>query len=205
MKIIKEYDTLTNIRNGVEAVQVYHGTILRYAVDIYNNGIDLKKSKPYLDFGQGFYTTDNFEMARNMARRISARELRQKDIENAFPAVITFEYKEVPGLNYKKFEYEDIEWARFIMANRITPEIAAKLGLKDSNVDLKYDIVIGGTADGEIASIASDLRYGRLQAEYYNLQLSDFLKSDGSSYGKQIAFHTQKALSCIEYVECVTI
>jgi hypothetical protein len=44
---------------------VYHGTILRYAIDICTNGINLTKSSQYLDFGRGFYTTDNIEMAKD--------------------------------------------------------------------------------------------------------------------------------------------
>lgn len=186
-------------------MKVYHGTTLRSAFDIQNNGINLKKSKYYLDFGRGFYTTDNLKMAENMAKRASFFEEKYNNEKNVFPTVIIFEYKEIPYLKYKKFECEDIDWAKFIMANRLTPNIAEKLGLTDSNIDLKYDVVIGGTADGQIARIASDLRYGRLDVQQYKLQLSDFLKSDGSSFGKQITFHTQKSLTCIEYVKCVTI
>ena len=40
-----------------------------------------------------------------------------------------------------------MEWAKFIMANRVSVEIADKLGLSDSNSTLKYDVIIGGTAD----------------------------------------------------------
>ena len=68
--------------------------------------------------------------------------------------------------------------------------------------NLKYDIIIGGTADGNIATIAADLRYEKLQIESFQLDLSMFLKTDGTSYGTQITFCTQKALSCIKYVDC---
>lgn len=180
---------------------VYHGTILRHAMDICTNGVDLSKSNRYLDFGKGFYVTPNYEMAKDMANRISEIQKRKKDIKNTFPTVISFEYSENVNLNYKEFNNEDIEWAKFIMANRIFPEIANKLGLKDNNYDLKYDIIIGGTADGNVAGIASDLRYKKISPEEYGLNLSDFLKDDGSSYGTQIVFCTEDALSCIECIK----
>lgn len=181
---------------------VYHGTILSHAMDISNNGINLNKGNRYLDFGKGFYVTPDYELAKNMAIRVSEFEQRKKNVKNVFPTVISFEYKENTDLNYKIFDNEDIEWAKFIMANRVLPEIANKLGLHDNNYDLKYDIIIGGTADGSVAGIASDLRFGRINLEEYELKLSDFLKSDGSSYGTQIVFCTEDALSCIEYIKC---
>lgn len=177
---------------------VYHGTILNYAMDIINNGIDLNASKKYLDFGRGFYVTPNYDMAKNMAKRVAA--INKK--ENVLPAIVSFEYDENLQLNIKKFKNEDMEWAKFIMANRLTAALAKELGLQDINDDKQYDIVIGGTADGNVASIASDLRNGKLASKDYKLKVSDMLKSDESSYGTQIVFCTEKALACIKYIKC---
>ena len=94
------------------------------------------------------------------------------------------------------------EWAKFVIANRVPLTIANELGLVDSNRDFKYDVVIGGTADGSVASIASDLRYHRLNPQKYVFSVTDFLKRDGSSYGTQMAFCTNRALACIEYIKC---
>ena len=44
-------------------IKVYHGTNLSSAFDISIHGIDLNKSLPNLDFGKGFYTTDNKKKA----------------------------------------------------------------------------------------------------------------------------------------------
>ena len=137
-----------------------------------------------------------------MAFRVSARE---RQVKNIFPAVVCFEYTENLELNYKKFDFENIEWAKFVMANRVSDKIAKELGLSDSNTDFRYDIIVGGTADGGIANIASDLRYGKMDPQNYKLKLADFLKEDGSSYGTQIAFCTEKSLSCIKYIKCDTI
>lgn len=180
-------------------MKLYHGTILNHQIDIEKNGINLEKSKSFLDFGRGFYTTPDFKMAKDMALKIAKRN---KRLNNPFPTVLCFEYTENPQLNYKIFEKEDMEWAKFILSNRLTPELGIKLNLTDNNHDLKYDIIIGGTADGNIATIAADLRYEKLQIESFQLDLSMFLKTDGTSYGTQITFCTQKALSCIKYVDC---
>ena len=44
-------------------MKLYHGTNYSSAMKIVNNGIDLKYSKSYLDFGAGFYTTPSYEHA----------------------------------------------------------------------------------------------------------------------------------------------
>ena len=119
-------------------MKVYHGTTLRNAVDICNNGIDLSKSNAYLNFGKGFYVTPDFKMAKNMAYRVAMRD---KQNNNIFPVVICFEYTENTELNYKKFDTENIEWAKFVMANRVSEKIANKLDLLDRNTDLRYDII----------------------------------------------------------------
>lgn len=180
-------------------MKVYHGTTLKNAANICDVGIDLNKSNSYLDFGKGFYVTPDYEMAKNMAYRVAVREKQAKTI---FLAVMCFEYTEDTELRYRKFASEDVEWAKFIMANRVSAEIAGKLGLPDSNANLKYDVIIGGTADGGVANIASDLRYGKISPQNYRLNLSDFFKADNSSYGTQIALCTPRALSCIKYMKC---
>lgn len=182
-------------------MKVYHGTISSHAIDIGKNGIDLSRSKRYLDFGRGFYTTPDYEMAKNMAYRALECETRKRKGTNYFPAIISFEYQYNPLLIYRQFEYEDIEWAKFILSNRLPINISEKLGLMEHNFDQKYDIIIGGTADGSVADIASRLRFGQLKPQEYCINLSDFLKRDGSSYGKQIVFCSEKALSCIKYIK----
>lgn len=181
---------------------LYHGTILQYALNICENGIDLTKSKNFLDFGKGFYTTSDYNMAKNMAFRVSLHKEKIMGVKKVFPTVISFEYEENVELNYKIFKQENIDWAKFVLANRLTTNIAHELGLTDNNYDFKYDIIMGGTADGNIATIASNLRYGRMKADEYILNLSDFLKENGSSYGTQIVFCTLKSLGCIKYKKC---
>ena len=44
-------------------MKLYHGTNYSSAIDIVNNGICLKYSKLFLDFGAGFYTTPSYDHA----------------------------------------------------------------------------------------------------------------------------------------------
>lgn len=44
-------------------MKLYHGTNRSSAENIFKYGIDLKYSKPYLDFGAGFYTTPSYDHA----------------------------------------------------------------------------------------------------------------------------------------------
>lgn len=42
-------------------MKLYHGSNVRVTIP------DLSRSKPYKDFGQGFYLSDNYEQAKNLA------------------------------------------------------------------------------------------------------------------------------------------
>lgn len=183
-------------------MQVFHGTILSHAFNIIDKGIDLNKSKNFLDFGKGFYTTPDYEMAKDMANRVAAYAMKNYRLENPFPAVVAFEYTPDSQMNIKEFMKEDTDWAEFILSNRLPSEIARQMNLPKNNSEQQYDIIIGGTADGDVASIASRLRYKMLLPHEYIINVNDFLKSDGKSYGQQIVFCTEKALSCIEYIKC---
>lgn len=47
-------------------MRLYHGTDLLSAKDICVNGIDLSKSRKHIDFGRGFYLTDDYFTAKKM-------------------------------------------------------------------------------------------------------------------------------------------
>lgn len=179
-------------------MEVYHGTTYRNALDIIQNGINLNKSNLYLDFGRGFYVTPNWNLARNIALRATAKERGMKD---SFSVVMRFEYTEDLKLNYKRFEIENMEWACFIIANRVTERIADELGLKDRNLDATLATTPSAVPPITMSYLPSKLRYGKIKLQDYQLKMEDFLKEDGDSYGKQIVFCTQKSLSCIKYVK----
>lgn len=112
---------------------LYHGSNIEI-VDI-----DLLKSKPNKDFGRGFYLTESFAQAMDMA------QIKTNQLEYGSPAVMTYELDEqclIDGsLAVKRFADYSEEWAKFILANRNapTPECVHT-----------YDVVIGPIADDRV-------------------------------------------------------
>ncbi len=67
-------------------IHLYHGTVSTHAQNIEKN-VDLKKSKPYTDFGPGFYTTTVFDQAKAWAFTIWIRRGQPPQDK---PAVVEF-------------------------------------------------------------------------------------------------------------------
>lgn len=112
---------------------LYHGTNAPF------DAIDLSKSKPNKDFGQGFYLTTDLQQATDMAKGKIAQQGTGKVI------VYTFEFDEKllqdATMKVKIFNTYTKDWALFILANRnnFTP-----IPTHD------YDIVIGPIADDRV-------------------------------------------------------
>lgn len=182
---------------------LYHGTIDKYANDITKNGILLHKSKLHLDFGAGFYTTPDKEFAIATAkRRMKRYNAFCKDAkERVGWQVLEFECDETlfQNLRSKSFEEANTEWAQFVLANRCSnPIIHASY---DNNVDKRYDIVTGPTADGAngaITLLVDALDCNRVKLNLLNYE--SFSPSSNSSWGTQCSFHTSKSLSCIRLI-----
>lgn len=102
--------------------------------------IDLGLSKPYKDFGKGFYLSDNFEQAMEMAKQ----RVRQK-LGMGSPVVSTFEFDEtiLSGNDLKVKIWNDycVEWAEFVLRNR---------NRMINQPCHDYDIVYGPIADDSV-------------------------------------------------------
>ena len=59
------------MKESKHKMKLYHGTNYSSAINIVNHGINLKYSKPYLDFGPGFYTTPSYDHAALACSRLS--------------------------------------------------------------------------------------------------------------------------------------
>lgn len=144
-------------------MKLYHGS------DISIDKIELDKSKPFKDFGKGFYLSADFEQAMEMAKE----RVRQKSA-SGLPVVTTFEFDETimskNDLKIKVWDDYCEEWAEFVLKNR---------DRKLSHPCHDYDIVYGPIADD---GVAFQLR--RYQAGYLTIkQLVEELK-----YSKGITF-----------------
>ena len=121
-----------------DTITLYHGTTHDF------KEIDVMRGKPFKDFGQGFYLSESYEHARNLAlrnRRIEEIRLRAMGDETRLP-VFVYEYEfdtlEMDKLNVKYFNKADREWLKFIIINRM-----------NRTRQHDYDIVIGPTANDD--------------------------------------------------------
>ena len=110
---------------------LYHGT------NVVFDGIDLTKSKPNKDFGQGFYLSREYTQAMDMAK------IKVEQLESGTPTILTFEADENKMLSLKVLRFDDYseEWAKFILLNRNN---ASRQPAHD------YDIVIGPIANDRV-------------------------------------------------------
>lgn len=110
-------------------MKLYHGSNLRI------DEIDLAKSKPYKDFGKGFYLSADRNQAMEMAGFKSL-------ISGGDPIVTRFEFDEYglysSDLKIKRFISYSDEWLDFIIANREGRKVE------------KFDFVYGPIADDKV-------------------------------------------------------
>lgn len=186
-------------KKGVILIRLlYHGTIDKYAADIILNGVNLQKSKSHLDFGPGFYTTPDFEFALETANnRMKRYNFFHPNEKPVTARVLVFECDEtaVSSLNVKRFDAVDLLWGQFILANRCENEIVHKQ--YDHNIDSRYDIVSGPTADGKgtLTPIVEQVNNAEISIE--KADYISFAPAQHKNWGKQISFHTVQSLSCI--------
>lgn len=156
-------------------MKLYHGSNMEIKQP------DLLRSKPFKDFGRGFYLSPIYEQAIERAKQMT--DLRQE----GSPAVTTFEWNErdviSAGLSIKTFDDYCQEWADFVLANR------------DHNCMHPihaYDVVIGPIADDGVTYQLRRYREGDITME----RLIEELK-----YAKgltiQYFFGTERALSSL--------
>ena len=142
---------------------LYHGTNVDF------EEIQLSKCRPNKDFGQGFYLTEIFTQAQEMAERRFAFE------SIGAPIVLRYEFDESSlsgeGLLVRRFEGVSNEWADCILQNRMA---------KGKRVH-DYDVVIGPVADDGVVlqlnlymqrlitmdMLVRELTYHKLNNQYY--------------------------------------
>ena len=157
---------------------LYHGSNVNIEVP------NLSKSKPYKDFGKGFYLSAD----KNQALRMAEQKTLQLLIGE--PIVSEFEFDETllqgNELKVKIFEDYSVEWANFILQNR---DIHNQHPIHD------YDIVYGPIADDGVTFQLRRFQAGTITIE----ELVKELK-----YAKGITFQyffgTIKALEALKRI-----
>jgi hypothetical protein len=150
---------------------LYHGSFVAVEKP------DLIHSRENVDFGKAFYTTPLLEQAEKWCKKF------KKLGKDSFVSCYEFDETESTNLKILKFNFYSEEWLDFILNCR--------RGLDKSD----YDLVFGGVANDKVFNtvelffdglIEKSVALSRLQYEKPNLQ---------------IAFRTEKALSCLQFKE----
>lgn len=110
---------------------LHHGTNKAF------DAIDLTKSKPNKDFGQGFYLSKNYSQAMEMAMT------KVEQLKSGSPIVLTFEIddEQLGQLKVLRFDAYTLDWAKFILMNR---QNDTKKPMHD------YDVVYGPIANDKV-------------------------------------------------------
>lgn len=153
-------------------MKLYHGTYTDFAQ------IDLSLSQKGKDFGKGFYLSDNYDQAYNMAVFKSIQF-------NGTPIVLQYEFDESllydGELSFSKYEEYSREWAEFVLKNRVN--------MSDVNIHT-YDVIYGPIANDKVGVQIRNLME-------QNIDMDIFLKRlkymQGITF--QYFFGTEKAIS----------
>jgi hypothetical protein len=153
---------------------LYHGSYTEISV------IDLKKSKPYKDFGRAFYLTKYYEQAKIWANRLG-RERKKEGI------VTEFEFDEYAyedeSLKVLIFDEYNEQWFDFVVFNR-----------SKRNPTHEYDIVEGPVADDDVTQQIDTYLAGKITKEDFLTELKYHKPTH------QIAFCTLESLQMLEKI-----
>ncbi|GJF25717.1 hypothetical protein SHO565_62810 [Streptomyces sp. HO565] len=104
-----------------EYVDLYHGTTAKNAMSILENGVNPKVSPRAMDFGVGFYTTNDLDQAKKWAKNLSGRAKRDGATDaEAAPVVLHYRVpkSEFARLNGRVFKSADKSWEKFVETHR---------------------------------------------------------------------------------------
>lgn len=154
-----------------ETIKVYHGTYL----EIQNP--DLFHTNADVDFGPGFYLTEDINMASIWASHKN-------------PSIINHYELNFSGLRICHLKLDEA-WLNYIAKNRGY--------LKTTFNDDKYDIIIGPTADNGVHIALSNYVSGKCTVEEALFYI------DNRHLHEQILLKSNKALSQLTYVDYTTL
>ncbi len=153
---------------------LYHGS----TVEI--KEIDLTLSKPNKDFGRGFYLSDNFQQAYEMASY-------KASLFGTEPYVTKFEFDEKcledDDLKVLSFSEYSKDWAEFVFKNR---------NQENQNFSHVYDIVTGPIANDRVGAQIRRFVEGDITFDTF-LERLKYMK--GITF--QYFFGTQKAIQTL--------
>jgi len=165
-------------------MRLYHGSNIKI------RNVDLSKTRPFKDFGRGFYLTEIEAQAEKMAIRVADRF-------GGSPCVNAFELdNEIfnnKSLKILKFEIPGKEWALFVMNNR--EKNFTNIEHKLYNGDNKYDLVIGAVANDDLVNTFDLFQKGFIDLDAMIRQIIY------KKLTNQYSFHSEKAIAYLKAME----
>ncbi len=175
---------------------VYHGTISIHKESLIH-GIDISKGFKSADFGQGFYTTGNYEQAKALAiDRAKAYNKRYKNKPTVKPMVAEYLLNKIELINHKGliFNLPDDRWKEFVYNNRVGNDFSVS---SYYNKNGKYNFVYGCVADSNITEMVGNIKRERITyADFI-----DNLKPLKQQSYNQLSFHTNNVVSVLELLK----
>lgn len=166
-------------------MKIYHGS-----KDIIKHP-EYGKGKPYNDYGQGFYCTENIEMA---------KEWSCGEDHDGFANIYDIDLSGLRVLNLNSSEYCVLHWLTVLLKNRqfrLTNPIAKDAKeylLENFLVDTDpYDVIIGYRADDSYFSFAEDFLNNTISIK----KLSKAMML--GNLGEQVVLVSKKAFESIKF------
>jgi hypothetical protein len=150
---------------------------------------DLLRGRKFLDFGSGFYLSDEKNKAENRAKSSVLF------FEDGYPTVNIFDWEKekIFDLNILHFPTTNIEWLDFVLANR-----------KGEISENKYDMVIGATANDKVILVIDQYMSGQFDHLPNPKELVIQLFQP-EKLATQYLFATAKSLKYLHFTESYTI
>jgi hypothetical protein len=160
-------------------MKLYHGSnqIIRQP--------DLSKGRRFLDFGNGFYLSDEKHQVENRAKSAV------KFLKDGLPTINVYEFdnRKTDNLSILSFSTANIEWLDFVMKNR-----------KGEKINAVYDIVIGPTADDNTILVIDQYMAGLFNhLPRPKMMVLELLQPE--KLATQYMFATSKSLEYLHYHE----
>ena len=154
---------------------LYHGSNIAVETP------SLSLSRRNLDFGPGFYTTENKDQAVDFARKVAIR----KGYKNPSVSIYDFDLETSESkLDILRFQAPERSWLNFVHQNR-----------SGTYIGEKYDLIIGPVANDDVFATLIVYEQGILNVE----QTLETLKV--KKLYSQFVFKTDKALSLLKFVK----
>lgn len=158
---------------------------------------NIKAGKPHNDYGQGFYCTEDIELAKEWAC---------KNETDGFVNAYTLDISDLKILNLNSDGYTILNWIAILLKNRVfhldsdISIMARKYIIDNFSVDIdQYDVVIGYRADDSYFSFAESFVSNTLPLRSLNKALRL------GKLGEQVALVSAKPFERLRFVEAVPV